>query len=66
VPQVVGYLKGKSVIHIARTYLGQWKNYNGMSFWAQGYFVSTIGADEAVGGSFVVVYHLLGVHFPVA
>ena len=48
VAQVVGYLKGKSAIHIARTYLGQRKNYNGMSFWARGYFVSTVGADEEV------------------
>jgi putative transposase len=39
VSQVVGYMKGKSAIHIARTYLGQKKNYSGMSFWARGYFV---------------------------
>lgn len=32
--QVVGSIKGKSAIHIARTYRGQRKNYNGMSFWA--------------------------------
>ena len=43
VAQVVGYMKGKSAIHIARTYLGQKKNYLGMSFWARGYFVSTVG-----------------------
>ena len=48
VSQVVGYMKGKSAIHIARTYLGQRKNYSGMSFWARGYFVSTVGADEVV------------------
>jgi putative transposase len=46
VAQVIGYMKGKSAIHIARTYLGQRKNYNGMSFWARGYFVTTVGADE--------------------
>ena len=39
VAEVVGYIKGKSAIHIARTYLGQRKNYTGMSFWARGYFV---------------------------
>ena len=33
---------------IARTYLGQKKNYSGTSFWARGYFVSTVGADEEV------------------
>jgi len=48
VSQVIGYMKGKSAIHIARTYLGQRKNYSGMSFWARGYFVSTVGADEEV------------------
>ena len=46
VAQVIGYMKGKSAIHIARTYLGQRKNYSGMSFWARGYFVTTVGADE--------------------
>ena len=48
VAQVLGFIKGKSAIHIARTYLGQKKNYTGMHFWARGYFVSTVGADEAV------------------
>ncbi len=33
--QVVGYVKGKSVIHILRTCLGQRKSYGGMSFWAR-------------------------------
>jgi putative transposase len=46
VSQVVGYIKGKSTIHIARAYLGQRKNYGGMSFWPRGYFVSTVGTDE--------------------
>ena len=48
VAQVVGFVKGKSAIHIARIYLGQRKNYNGMHFWARGYYVSTVGADEEV------------------
>jgi putative transposase len=47
VAQVVGFIKGKSAIHIARNYLGRRKNYTGMYFWARGYFVSTVGADEA-------------------
>ena len=46
VSQVVGYIKGKSVIHIARTYAGQRQNFTGQSFWARGYFVSTVGHDE--------------------
>ena len=53
VSQVVGYMKGKSAIHIARTYLGQRKNYGGMNFWARGYFVSTVGADESVVGAYI-------------
>ena len=53
VAQVVGYMKGKSAIHIARTYLGQRKNYGGMSFWARGYFVSTVGADEGVVRNYI-------------
>lgn len=47
VSQVVGYIKGKSAIHIARTYLGRQRNYTGQHFWARGYFVSTVGRDEA-------------------
>ena len=46
VAQVLGFIKGKSAIHVARTYLGQRKNYSGMHFWARGYYVSTVGADE--------------------
>lgn len=47
VSQVVGFIKGKSAIHIARTYVGRRKNYSGMQFWARGYYVSTVGRDEA-------------------
>ena len=48
VAQVVGYIKGKSAIHIARNYMGRRRNFTGQHFWARGYFVSTVGADEAV------------------
>ncbi len=47
VAQVVGFLKGKSAIHIARTYLGRRQNFMGQHFWARGYYVSTVGRDEA-------------------
>ena len=53
VSQVVGYMKGKSAIHIARNYLGQKKNYSGMHFWARGYFVSTVGTDEEVVRAYI-------------
>ena len=46
VSQVVGYIKGKSAIHIARTYSGHRHNFIGQNFWARGYFVSTIDRDE--------------------
>lgn len=48
VAQVVGYLKGKSAIYIARTYGGRLRNFLGEHFWARGYFVSTVGRDEEV------------------
>ena len=48
VSQVVGYIKGKSAIHIARTYAGRRRNFVGQSFWARGYFVSTVGRDESI------------------
>ena len=48
VSQVVGYIKGKSAIHVARTYGERTRNFVGQHFWARGYFVSTVGRDEAV------------------
>ena len=46
VAKVVGYLKGKSAIFIARNFLNHRQNFGGQSFWARGYFVSTVGRDE--------------------
>ena len=46
VSNVVGYLKGKSAISIARHFKGKQKNFNGEAFWARGYFVSTVGLDK--------------------
>ena len=43
---VIGYLKGKSAIHMARTFGGRQRNFTGEHFWARGYFVSTVGRDE--------------------
>jgi putative transposase len=48
VAQVVGYVKGKSAIHVARTFGDRKRNFVGQHFWARGYFVSTVGRDEAV------------------
>jgi len=46
VSNVVGYLKGKSAISIARRFKGRQRNFTGEHFWARGYFVSTVGLDE--------------------
>jgi putative transposase len=48
VAQVIGFLKGKSAIHLARVYSERKRNFVGEHFWARGYFVSTVGRDEAV------------------
>ena len=47
VAQVIGYIKGKSTIHVARTFFDHKRNSVGQHFWARGYFVSTVGRDEA-------------------
>ena len=48
VSQVIGFIKGKSAIHLARVYGERTRNFIGQHFWARGYFVSTVGRDEAV------------------
>ena len=48
VSQVIGYIKGKSAIHLARTYGERKRNFVGQRFWARGFFVSTVGRDEEV------------------
>jgi putative transposase len=42
-----GFIKGKSAIHIARVYAGRRRNFVGQHFWAGGYWVSTVGKNEA-------------------
>ena len=48
VSQVIGYIKGKSAIHLARVYGERKRNFVGQHFWARGYFVSSVGRDEAM------------------
>ena len=48
VSQVVGFIKGKSAIHLARVYGERKRNFVGQHFWARGYFVSTVGRDETM------------------
>lgn len=48
VAQVVGFMKGKSAIYIARRYSGRQRYAAGQHFWTRGYFASTVGRDEQV------------------
>ena len=53
VSYVIGYIKGKSAISIARRFAGKTKNFTGENFWARGYFVTTIGLDEEMVRAYV-------------
>ena len=53
VSRVVGYIKGKSAIQIARQFGGRQRNFSGESFWARGYFVSTVGLDEQMVRAYI-------------
>jgi len=53
VSNVVGYIKGKSAISIARRFMGRARNFTGENFWARGYFVSTVGLDEEVVRAYI-------------
>ncbi len=53
VSNVVGYLKGKSAIAIARRFGGRERNFTGEVFWARGYFVSTVGLDEMMVRAYI-------------
>ena len=47
VAEIIGYIKGKSAIAIARQFGGRKRNFNGEQFWARGYAVSTVGFEES-------------------
>jgi putative transposase len=53
VSQVIGYIKGKSAIHLARVYGERKRNFVGQHYWARGFWVSTVGRDEAVIGEYI-------------
>ena len=46
VSPVIGFIKGKSALAIARQFGGKQRNFNGENFWARGYAVSTVGFEE--------------------
>ena len=48
VSSVVGYIKGKSAIHVARYFLKRERNYAGHRLWARGYFVDSVGRDTEI------------------
>ena len=53
VSNVIGYIKGKSAIHIARVYGERKRSFVGQHFWARGFFVSTVGTDEATVRAYI-------------
>lgn len=53
VSNVVGYIKGKSAIQIARKFGGRQRNFSGENFWARGYFVSTVSLDETLVRAYI-------------
>jgi putative transposase len=53
VATVIGYIKGKSAIYIARTFNHRRRNFVGEAFWARGYYVSTVGLDEEVVKNYI-------------
>jgi len=53
VASIVGYIKGKSAIAVARQFGGRKKNFSGEKFWARGYAVSTIGSEVKKVGEYV-------------
>jgi putative transposase len=53
VSQVVGFLKGKTAIHVARTDMGRRRNFTGQRFWARGYYVSTVGREEGIVRAYI-------------
>ncbi len=53
VSNMVGFIKGKSAIQVARKFGGRERNFTGENFWASGYFVSTFGLDEAMVRAYI-------------
>ena len=53
VAEVVGYIKGKSAIAVARQFGGRQRSFNGERLWARGYAVSTVGFNETQIRSYI-------------
>lgn len=63
ISKVVGYIKGKSAILIARQFAGRQRNFVGENFWARGYFVSTVGLDEAIVRNYIRQQEAIDAHY---
>ena len=63
VSNAVGFIKGKSAIAIARTFGKRVRNFRGENFWARGFFVSTVGLDEAVVRDYIRTQEERDKHF---
>jgi putative transposase len=48
ISNISGFIKSKSSIWVAQNIANKQQNFVGHKFWARGYFVSTVGADEEV------------------
>ena len=53
VSQVIGFIKGKSTIQVARQFFGKQRNFAGEKLWARGYFASKVGLDENVVRAYI-------------
>ncbi len=60
---IVGYIKGKSAILIARNFAGKRRNFTGEHFWARGYFVSTVGLDETIVRNYIRQQESIDAHY---
>ncbi len=62
VSNIVGYMKGKSAIAVARMF-GRQRNFTGQSLWARGYFVSTVGLDESIVRNYIRKQDATNAHY---
>ena len=60
VAEIVGYLKGKSAIAVARQFSGRQRNFNGKKLWARGYAISTVGFNFEQRSAYVKNQQQLG------
>ena len=62
IAMTIGYLKAKSAIRIHRGLMKMKGTLYGRSFWSRGYFVSTVGLDEAEIRQYIIEQDKLQKH----